>query len=191
MGAWTRVAATKAAEVCKSLTLGETAGPLLTDGLSPEAFVQELVKKECWEDAVRFLAHALPKREALWWACACVRQAKALASPEQEAALTAVETYVAVPTDTYRRAAWSAAETADLGTPAGCVGSAAFFSAGSLAPPDLPPVPPGELLTARGVANAILLSAVIREPENAAEKYQAFLDLGLAVAQGTSRWKDA
>ena len=28
-----------------------------------------------YTDAVRFLAHALPKREAVWWACLCVRKA--------------------------------------------------------------------------------------------------------------------
>ena len=191
MGAWARVAAARAAEVCATFALDEEARPLLKDGATPEAFFAELAARELHAEAARFLAHALPKREALWWACQCVRLACPAPPPEQKAALEAAEKYVEVPTDSNRRAAMTAAEAADFGTPAGCAAVAAFFSAGSLAPPDLPPVPPPEHLAARSVANAVVLSAVYAEPEKAPEKYKQFLDLGRAVAAGKNRWKEA
>ena len=55
-------------------------------------------------------------------------------------------------------------------------------------PPNLPAVPPGEDLTARMVAGALMLAAVIKEPEKAAEKYAAFLRTGLEIADGKNLW---
>ncbi len=190
MGTWTRVPAKKASEVCARFQLGAEARPLLNGDAAPEAFLVALAGAGQLADAARFLAHALPKREALWWACQCVRQADATAAPEQAAALAAAEKYVEVPTDTNRRAAMAAAEAADFGTPAGCAAAAAFFSAGSLAPPGLAPVEPAEHLTPAAVANAVVLATIVADPHKADEKYRLFLDLGRAVAEGKSRWKD-
>jgi hypothetical protein len=50
--------------------------------------------------------------------------------------------------------------------------------------------PPGEHLTAHDVAGAVLLAAVVTEPEKAAEPHGGFLALGLEVAAGTRRWKE-
>ena len=41
--------------------------------------------------------------------------------------------------------------------------------------------------TPTGVANAVVLATVHRDPENAEEKYRRFLALGLNVADGKDR----
>src|ERR1044071_4286955 len=41
----------------------------------PKAFVAMLLERELHVDAVRFLAHGLPRREAVWWAWVCARKA--------------------------------------------------------------------------------------------------------------------
>jgi hypothetical protein len=127
----------------------------------------------------------MPKREAVWWASKCARIAAG--PPPSLAAADAlgwVERWVTEPTEEHRRAASAAAARAGVGTPAGLTAMAAFWSSGSLAPAGLPEVPPGETFTARGVAGAILLAGVLAEPENAPARYQRYLDIGLAIADG-------
>jgi hypothetical protein len=67
---------------------------------------------------------------------------------------------------------------------------AAFWSGGSLAPPNVAEVPPGEHLTPGAVANAVLLAAVLSEPEKAAEKFRKFFALGVEVAEDKNRWPE-
>src|SRR5207245_1179123 len=153
-------------------------------------FINTLMEKQQFPDAVRFLAHALPKREAVWWACLCARaSAGSKPPPNIAAALQTAEKWVVDPSEENRRAAMPAAEAAEFKTPAGCAAVAAFWSGGSLVPPNVPVVPPGEYLTAHGVAGAVMLAAVVSEPEKAPEKYRTFLTQGIEVANGTQRWK--
>ena len=95
-----------------------------------------LMEKAMYPDAVRFIAHALPKREAVWWGWVCARRSAGENPPPKiKAALDATEKWIAQPNDDNRRLAMAAAEKAELGTAAGCAGLAAFFSGESLAPP--------------------------------------------------------
>jgi hypothetical protein len=189
-GTLTKVTARTAAEICQHFALGEPAKQLLRDGLTPRQYLDVLLDKQHFQDAVRFLAHALPKREAVWWACLCARQsAGSNPPPKIAAALQAAEKWVSDPNEENRRAAMTAAEAAQFGTAAGCAAAAAFWSGGSLAPPNLPAVPPGEYLTAHGVTGSVLLAVVATEPEKAPEKYRKVLALGIEIANGTNRWK--
>ena len=187
-GTWARVTARTAKEVCEHFQLGKEARPLLRDGLTPAQFLQTLLDKQQFPDAVRFVAYALPKREAVWWACLCARQVLGTAPPVQSVALKAAEKWVADPNEDNRRAALPAAEAAEVGTPAGCTAMAVFFSGGSLGPPNVAAIPPGEHLTAQAVAGAVLLAAVDTEPEKAPDKLRTFLARGVEVASGTKRW---
>ena len=78
-----------------------------------------------------------------------------------------------------------------MGTPVGCAAVAAYFSGGSLAPPNLPVVSPAEHLTPHLVASSLALAAVIAEPEKASQKYATFIKLGLEVAEGQHLWAEA
>jgi len=186
-----KISATKAAEICQHFQLGEAAKALLRDDLTPRQYLDVLMEKQQFMDAVRFLAHALPKQEAVWWGCLCARQVAGVDPPAKiTAALQAAEAWVANPSEDNRRAAMPAAEAAELATPAGCAAMAAFWSGGSLGPPNTPVVPPGEYLTAHAVGGAVMLAAVLTEPEHASEKYRTFLAQGTEVAAGTNRWKE-
>src|ERR1039457_1648399 len=55
--------------------LGEEAMALVRGDLHPLDFVALLMEKALYPDAVRFIAHALPKREAVWWGWVCARRA--------------------------------------------------------------------------------------------------------------------
>jgi len=184
-----RVTARTAAEVCGRFDIGQEAKALLRPEHSPGQYLEVLKEKNRFPAAIQFLAFALPKPEAVWWACRCVREGAGSAPPPASvAAIQAAEKWVASPTDENRRAAMPVAQTAGLATAAGAAALAAFVSGGSLGPASNPPVPPAETLTAQAVSGAVLVAAVQRETEKALDKFRRFLTLGIEIANGTNRW---
>ncbi len=163
---------------------------LLRPELHPLDFVALLMEKALFPDAVRFIAHALPKREAVWWAWVCARRsAGETPQPKIKSALDATEKWIAQPNDDNRRSAMAAAQKAELDTAAGCAGLAAFFSGGSLAPPDAAPVPPGEFLAAKAVSGAVIFAAIAKQPERAPEKFRSFVAQGVEVTNRVKLWE--
>ena len=182
-------AATQTAEqLCSVAGLGDEARLVLREGTGPREFVNLLMERGHFADAVRVLAHALPKRESVWWAWVCARRAAGPnAAPAVKASLDSAEKWIAQPTEENRRAAMKAAEAAGFGSAAGCACLAAFFSGASVAPPDAPAVPPGPFDSAKAVAGAVTLAAVA-EAEKAAENFRGFLQQGLEVAARIKLW---
>ena len=171
-----------AADACKGVELPDGAAELLAKKPTVAQLVAQLAEREQFPVAVQVRAHALPIRDAVWWACLCAKSVGA--SP----ALAAAERWVVAQSDETRRAAFVAAEAAGVGSPAGCAALAAFLSGGSLAPVGLAEVPPPENAAANAAGGAVTLAAVIKEPEKAAERFRKFLALAQDVAAGTNRW---
>jgi hypothetical protein len=111
-------------------------------------------------------------------------------APPALAALQSAEKWAADPAEANCRAAQTAAEAAGTGTPAGCAALAAFWSGGSLAPANLPAVPPPEGLTAQGVGAAILLAVAQADPVKAPANLRQCLTIGTTVGNGTDRWQE-
>ncbi|MCI0703528.1 MAG: hypothetical protein L0241_20805 [Planctomycetia bacterium] len=178
-----------AVDLAKTLPLTDAAKSLITPTLSARQFFDMLAAQpQLAEDAIRFLAVALPKREAVWWALLCVRSALLKPPPEALKAISAAEGWVKQQTEASRRACGEAAELAGHGTAGGCLADAAFWSGGSLTPAHLAVIAPREDLTSIAVAAAILLAAVI-DPENAVANRAKFVALGLDVANGKLKWQ--
>ena len=187
-----KVSGKNSSEILTLARMSDEARGLLTEGMSSRQYLDLLSERGFHADAVQFLAHALPKREAVWWSALCAGQVLGPEpAPKAVAALEAAKAWVIDPKDENRRASFPAAEAAEMGTPAGCTAAAAYFSGGSLAPANLPTVAPAEHITASLVASALILSAVIKEPEKAAEKYASFLQTGLEIASGVQTWPGA
>lgn len=185
------VKAKTAVEVCSRYEPDEIVLDLVTAEQTPFQLLDLLMEKQLYADACRFLAQCLPKREAVWWAWQCARQAPPGKKPAQEAAaLQLVERWIHQPNEANRRPAQAAAEAAKLGSPAGAVALAVYFSGGSLTPPDQVPVPPPEHVTGVSAATAVILSAVLGDPAQTEERYRRFLALGIEVANGTNRWPE-
>ncbi|MCI0378183.1 MAG: hypothetical protein L0215_11305 [Gemmataceae bacterium] len=183
-GALAKISAARAADICPLFPLTEQASLMLTDELSPKQFLDLLMERSLYPDATRLLAYGLPKRDAVWWACLCLREALGANSPAKvRDALETAEKWVKNPSEETRRPALGAAEDAGLGTPAGLTALAAFSSGSDLAPADAPRVSPNEHLTAEAVAGAILLAAAGAEPSRVAERHRCFLTLGITVAR--------
>lgn len=167
-------------------------------GLGPEAAaaaaaaadaataLARIVETGMMVDATRFMAHALPKREAVWWACMCARATAPDAPPPDAEAVTAAEAWVRKPEEDLRRAAMARAEATGFQSPEAWAAVGAFWSGGSMAPPGQPVVPPADHLTGVAVASAVLLAAVRRAPEKAEGTLRRFIDSGLDIAAGGS-----
>jgi len=184
-----KIQAGTAAEVCQHFDLGEEASALLREECTPQAFLDRLMARELFPDAVRLLAYALPKRDAVWWACLCVRHvADAVTSPTDLAVLEAAEHWVSEPHEANRRAAMQAAEGLEFQTAASWAAVAAFWSGSSMAPPEASPVTPAEYLTARAVSGAVMLAAARCAPGASADTSRTLLVTGMAVAAGVRPW---
>jgi hypothetical protein len=181
-----------AVEAAKAAPLEPPARSLLQPDHTPRQYLAVLDQAGHLPDATRFLAFALPRREAVWWATQCVRRVPALTADEKAAAaLTATEKWAADPTDENRRTAFAAAEVAGFDKPASCAALAAFLAEGSLAPAHLQEVPPPPGAGPAAAAAAVVLAALVIEPEKGDGRLREFLALGSEVAKGTNRWPEA
>lgn len=116
--------------------------------------------------AVRLLAHALPQREAVWWACMCARHtAPANLAETDRLALEDAETWVRQPSDEAKQAAAMRAEAAT-------------------APPDPRRQSPSRKLPGTAVVGSITLASLRRIPAASQARLQRFLQSGRDIASG-------
>jgi hypothetical protein len=172
--------------VLERADLAPEAAAVATGAPDAAAALLRILQAGMMADAARFMAHALPKREAVWWACMCARATAPEPPPPDAAAVAAAEAWVRKPEEELRRAAMAKAEAAGFRSPEAWAAVAAFWSGGSMAPPGQPVVPPAEHLTGVAVAGSVSLSAVRREPEKAEATLKRFVESGLDIAAGGS-----
>ena len=68
----TNPAARFIADICAASEFRGKGMTFYREGLTAPQFFDRLVDQECYPDAIRFLAHALPKRQAVWWGSLCL-----------------------------------------------------------------------------------------------------------------------
>ena len=184
IAALAKVTAADAQEICARASAGGFALEA-APGMATVQFLNQLVSEKKLDEAVQFLAFALPPREATWWACMCARaQLHDPIAPALLAALEASEAWVRRPTEENRRAAMASAQATQFDSPAVWAAVAAFWSGGSLAPPELPVVPPAPHLNGVAVAGAVRLAAVQTEPQKADEKRARYIAAAVDIANG-------
>jgi hypothetical protein len=98
----------------------------------PFAFAQALVRGATPEDALSFCAYVLPRREAVWWSCQCVRLLAKELSAADMAAIQAAEEWVREPGDEKRLKTMTIGMQADRNSAATWVALAAAWSGGRM-----------------------------------------------------------
>jgi hypothetical protein len=157
-------------------------------GLSAvEAVVGKLAAGGQGMEAARVLAHALPKREAVWWACMCaIHTADAKVADTDRKTRELAETWVRQPTAELARAAMEEAKRSGFQSPEAWTGVAAFWSGESLTPPNTPAVAPPPHLTGVAVAGAVALAAVRNDAARQKQRLALFLQSAQDIAAGGS-----
>jgi hypothetical protein len=125
------------------------------------------------EDAIKLLAHGLPERESVWYACQSSQRVAGKLAPADKEALAAAERWVKNPTPETQAAAAAAAAKTDFQGPGAWAAQGAAWSqpAASGASPAGAVTTPR--LTPQAVARSVLLSAAIAaNPKLAAPKLQ-------------------
>lgn len=173
-----------AQEICRRVELSPEAKALLLPSLSPQGFLAQLIDKKHIGDAVRFLAFALPIREAIWWACVTGGADRDLLKPSETDCLDRATAWVYEPGETRRRACMEAAERANLEGAAAYAALAVFWSGGSLAPANMPEALPDPHLGAIGVGASVLLSITAGEPRSLDQRFEAAVLRGVDIANG-------
>ena len=184
-GALVKIETETAAEICAYFDLQDEAKPLLRDGMNPYDFVTALIEKRRCVDAVRFMAHALPVREGIWWGCLCMQHAfgNDLTPPDRAAATAAVQ-WVMQSTEENRMASKAPADAAPPPSVAGALAMAAFQSGGNVASPNLPATPPAPFAAAKSIALAVTLASIKTEPVKIARMQRSYVELAIEVAEG-------
>lgn len=179
-----KVAAKRAGEICAQVELSAEARKLLDEQMTPDVYLDRLIEKELWVDAIRLLAFALPKREAVWWAAQSLRAHLPADAPAKVLdALKSAEAWVYKPTEENRWAAKEAGEKVGYDKPACFVAMGAFWSGGSMVPAHLPKMEPMPAFTPGAVAGAILMVGA-QDPERVMANYRLALEDGLDIANG-------
>ena len=186
MTEFTKINEPLAATISVPLELSDEAKALLTKTIKPADYLQQLMKKALHTDAINFLANALPKREAVWWACLCARQTLNNEAPANDIkAIELAEAWVYKPVQAVCEPTYSAAIATEFKTAAGWAALAAFWSGENISPSKEAIVPPSVDLTGKAVNGAVTLSAVLtNDPKKITENYQLFLEKGIEIACG-------
>lgn len=189
---FSRVKTEKAADISRHFKLDPKALALLDEGASVRAYLQRLAEQEHFPEALEFLAHALAPRDAVWWGSLCLWIATGSdagqLTPDDREALRSAVVWVVEPSEEHRRAAEGPSNRAKGA--AACLALAAFFSGGSITPPNLPVVPPKPFVTAKSVAAGLLMASAINGGLKTAGYQRRFLELGEQIADGKLLWDD-
>ncbi|MFO0880582.1 MAG: hypothetical protein U0840_24815 [Gemmataceae bacterium] len=175
-----KVTARTAREVCQLAELDLAELPAVGPEQTPRSYLDVLWRQQKYPDGVKFLAAALPKREAIWWGCLCLHQAGHDREPADAAMMAAIMRWVQEPTEARRK---EAEKLTPGENPLGFLLRAVLWTGGSLAPAGAPEVAPGPQLPAKGVSGAVLLAAVLGPPEATLDRFRDYLALGMLVGR--------
>ncbi len=184
-------AAVTARQLCRHsrIKLSPAAQSLLDDDISSQAFFERLLAHDHLAEARRVLAHAMPKRRALWWACLCAQDAYRNDLPPQVAlAVETVVRFVHDSSEANRRETERIGRSFPSSRLEACLAMAAFFSGGNISLPHLPTVAPRPFVTGRLVGVSVYLASVARSAARYKDHLRQYLSLGVGIARGENLW---
>lgn len=163
-------------ETLAAAELSQEAADLYAPDATHDSFIKKLSAGALFADAVTYTAHTLTPQACVKWSLSCLRTLQTKTNEPGAHAISAVDQWLADPSDAHRRACKAAAEKAGLKSAAACLAMAVFFSEGSIAPPerDHVPVPPG---VAQKISASAIILAVVEDPKQATARYEKCLAL--------------
>ncbi|SON52130.1 DUF6931 family protein [Vibrio tapetis] len=174
-------------QVLQRFTPSEEALALILDEQPTDVSIEQLIEHRLHNDLMQFIAHALPVREAIWWAARTLDQRQDIWSPMQIQCIDTAKQWVQSPSEALRRKSELFAQRLDLNCGPSWLAQAVFWNgAGSIVTPDLPVVLPDPFLYAKAVAGSINHAAALPSWDKSEQYYQTATQLGLEIAKGES-----
>ncbi len=176
-----RLRFTKARQVFEAFPAAAADIDVLPAEEAPLDFARKLLAPGRRFEAVVYIAYLLPRREAVWWGCQCVR---AIRDNKADDALLAAEAWVREPEEATRRAALSLGWSGDMRIATTWLALAAGQSGGSIAPEGAHPVAPPAHATALDVKAGVIL-AIAQTPSLGHSAWtSACVEAGIRFAEG-------
>ncbi len=180
-----KLSSAQLAEVLQRCDLSPEAATAVAGIGEVQPVIAALARNNFLVEAARVFSHALPKREAVWWACMCATHTTPPELKEADRkARELAELWVRQQKDEQRRAAMDEARGAGFQSPESWAAVAAFWSGDSISPSHALPVPPPAHLTGVAVAGAVALASVRATPERQRERLSLFLQSAEDIAAG-------
>lgn len=186
MAAPSKIKAKQAGDLLQHFELSEEGEVSASIDDAPLQAIKKLIETENFHDAVTMLAHALPKREAVWWACLAAKYSLDSGADDQLMALQAAERWVREPNDNNRGIAKKFGEKRRKKHAADWAATAASWCTGNMIDDDSVHVPPPDFLYAHAVAACISMAALAAGADQMPQTYQMFLRQGFDLATGGS-----
>ncbi len=163
----------------------EDALALIDDETNVQQTIQILSENKCYFDLIQFIAHALPVREAIWWAALCLEQRSDDWSATQIQCLSTAKEWVQSPSEELRRKSELFSNRLELNCGPSWLAQAVFWNgSGSIISPELPAVLPDPFLYAKAVAGAINHAAALPEWDNYDTYITNSITIALDIASG-------
>ena len=156
--------------------------PELSDD-TPTRYMERLAETSEPDSAIAFCAYMLPRREAVWWGCRCLRMIMVDLSTALPGGLNAAEAWVRRPDDSNRRSALEQGMKGDLTTSPAWLALGAGWAGGSMsmgehAVASLPH------LTAKAINASLVLALGSQDPSKRMSLIRASIDNGRRLASG-------
>jgi hypothetical protein len=151
--------------------------------LFPTEFLQTLVAAGEMEEAVTLCSYLLPRREAVWWACGCVRAPLRNITGDRAVGLLAAEAWVAEPDEEHRQEALEVGTKGNCDDPSSWVALAARWAGGFPVSGPHRRIPMPAYLTPRAARTAVLISALNVSRDQRAARLETCIAEGARLAE--------
>lgn len=182
---WKKIVAERACDIIDAHKLSNSAVEFLNSELSPESLINKLSEASKWPDAIMVMANALPRREAVWWACVCSRRMASIAGDETEKrALNAAEKWVYKPSDEGRSESFRLAQDSNTSSAGTLIALAVAYSENKLAVVMDQEIELDSSSFTQIVTAAVLTAANESPKEQIDDQYRIFINSGKDIAKG-------
>jgi hypothetical protein len=152
------------------------------DPIEALAYARKLNVETPPSAVLAYLAHLLPRREAIWWGCQSV--SAALGPAAQDEGLRLATQWVREPDEARRREALNYVLASDLKLATSWLARAVAHSGGSLVAPDQPSTPAAPDACAQSVNAAVVIATTSMPPLMILPWIRACADAGVRFAAG-------
>lgn len=177
-----------AREISRPISFRQAGDELLRDEMSPRQFIESLVAARKYADAIRVVAHVLPRRAAVWWNVVCLWDSVRPTPPALVAEIieSSVQ-WVLLPIPEHQRPLRNACRAARRHKAAQSLALAVSY-AGETLLPELPTLPAKTHLTAKLTAASVLIAAADAAASQRIARQRQYLELGVEIAQRKNLW---